>query len=321
MWRHSIERLHAVAGRVGRLLPEPVTVRPPTESDAVRIRATRGCAWNRCRYCNLYRDAVATPRALQDVLDDLDLAEVLAPPRPPGVFYGDADFLALEPREAVAIVEATARRFPDLPRQSTYVIPCAATRWSSADLGALRAAGLSRLYAGLETNASQLHALVERPGTAEEDRAGLVRLQAAGFELWVSVMLGLGGRDYSGAHIEATLDCLNAVAPQVVRIRTLACGDQQPLTAPIQEDGRLELAWAGAPPSPLQEALGTLDELRAVIRGLTCRTTLWCDHASNFVPHVSGTLPEHRDALLEAVDAAEAHHRAQKRPVPIRLLF
>ena len=318
MHGRDLDALHALAAKIGRMLPEPVRIRPPTESGALLIRATRGCAWNRCRYCNLYRESATGSRPLADVLDDVALARALYGDAPNTVFFGDADLLATTPHDGEALVRTVADTFPVLERQSAYVIPASALAWEPAALKALRNAGLLRVYAELETGNALLRQRVERPETPDDSRDGLVQLKAAGFDVWVSILLGLGGEEHSAAHIDETVACINTVAPDVVRIRTLACGERQPLTAPVL-DGRWELDWAGAAPSPIQTPGGTLDELRAVIRGITCDTTLLCDHASNFAPHVQGRLPAHRAALLATVDEAEAFLRAQKRPPPMRI--
>lgn len=314
----NLDRLSQLAATTGRMLPEGVRIRPPTERGSLLIRATRGCTWNRCRYCNLYRDSTAGPRPIRELREDLALAHALYGEAVSAVFFGDADFLALPPDDAVTLVRETREMFPGLARVSAYMTPGFAMQWEEDDLARLAGAGLTRVYAGLDTNAATVHHLVQRPGTPADQRAGLDRIQGAGFELWVSVMLGLGGARYSEEHVEATVACLNALAPDVVRVCTLACGEGQPLTEPVL-DGRLELAWAGADPSPLQSPFGTLDELRALVRTLTCATELVCDHASNFFPEIRGHLPAHRAAILAAIDEGEAHLRSLKRPVSIRL--
>ena len=57
--------------------PEALIIRPPTEAHSVLIRVTRGCAWNRCRFCGIY-EALGQPTfevmPVADVVADIDAA-------------------------------------------------------------------------------------------------------------------------------------------------------------------------------------------------------------------------------------------------------
>ena len=56
--------------------PESLIIRPPSEWRSLLIRATRGCHWNRCRFCGIY-PALGEPdfsvRSVDEVKHDIDL--------------------------------------------------------------------------------------------------------------------------------------------------------------------------------------------------------------------------------------------------------
>ena len=49
--------------------------RPPSEADAYLLQATIGCSWNKCTYCDMYRDKPKfSLRNLDEVLEDMRMA-------------------------------------------------------------------------------------------------------------------------------------------------------------------------------------------------------------------------------------------------------
>ena len=45
--------------------------RPPSEADAYILQATIGCSWNRCTYCDMYREKLFRIRETDATLEDL----------------------------------------------------------------------------------------------------------------------------------------------------------------------------------------------------------------------------------------------------------
>ena len=49
--------------------------RPPSEANAYILQATIGCSWNKCTYCDMYRDKPQFRlRNLDKVLEDMRMA-------------------------------------------------------------------------------------------------------------------------------------------------------------------------------------------------------------------------------------------------------
>ena len=49
--------------------------RPPSEAEALLLQATIGCSWNKCTYCDMYRDKPNfSLRNMDEVLQDMRIA-------------------------------------------------------------------------------------------------------------------------------------------------------------------------------------------------------------------------------------------------------
>lgn len=46
-------------------------IRPPSESESLLIRVTRGCHWNKCYFCGLYKSMKFSMRPLEEIITDI----------------------------------------------------------------------------------------------------------------------------------------------------------------------------------------------------------------------------------------------------------
>ncbi len=276
--------------------PERPLIRPPNEARSVLVRVTRGCNWNRCRFCGIY-SALGQPafevRPVADVIHDIQL---LAAHRPAAktAFLGDADPLVIEPTDLLAILQALREALPHLRRITAY--GRAATVWRRRkELPALAAGGLSRLHVGLETGDPDLLRF-HRKGISRRRMIDCGRaIRNAGIELSYYVLLGLGGADRWQEHIDATVDAINEAGPEFVRLRRLwIFGVSSGPACPLSEDvaaGRFQ------PQTPE----GTVLEARRLIAGIRGPTHVESAHHNDYV-RFEAQLPDERDRVLSLLD-------------------
>jgi len=297
--------------------PEPLIIRPPTEAGSVLLRVTRGCNWNRCRFCGIYTH-LGQPdfetRPLEDVLADVQIARDAYGPDATACFLGDADPLIIEPDDFIGICGAVREAFPRMERITCYART--ATLWMRrARLRDIAAAGLSRVHVGLETGADEL-LRYHRKGVSQRRaiEAGQAA-RAAGLELSYYVLLGLGGADRAELHIRETLKVLNAVQPQFVRFRRLwIFGSEEGPSCPLYADVQARSFVRQTPE-------GTVREMRAIIVGVDFATEIEAIHHNVHV-RLAGRLPEDRAAMLGRVDAFlalpdDAKEREYSKPLVI----
>jgi len=74
-----------------------------------------------------------------------------------------------------------------------------------------RARGLRRVYVGVESGDDRLLRLLNKPQRAAHAAEVVRALKTAGLSVGVIVMAGVGGDRFSGSHVAASLNLLNAL--------------------------------------------------------------------------------------------------------------
>jgi radical SAM superfamily enzyme YgiQ (UPF0313 family) len=191
----------------------PISILPPDQYQAVVLQATLGCSWNRCTFCSFYQDrpfSAKSPAAFGEHLArvaDL-LGEAVALRR--GIFLADGNALVLANTRLLPLIAAAKAAFPGRPLYG-FVDVFSGEKKPCDDWRALAAAGLRRVYIGLETGHDPLLAWLNKPGSAAEAKAFIDLLKAAGLSVSVIIMVGVGGATFAAAHVRDTLRLLAAL--------------------------------------------------------------------------------------------------------------
>lgn len=138
--------------------------RPPSEARSFILRVTRGCAHNRCTYCNMYRGVRFERLDDQAILRQIALAEHYGKRSVRRVFLADGDAFVLDTDRLLAILAELHRAFPLLERVSSYAAPRDILRKSPEEMEKLREAGLGLLYYGMESGI--LPSMKDRSGSS-----------------------------------------------------------------------------------------------------------------------------------------------------------
>ena len=279
--------------------------RPPSEGPNLIIQATLGCSFNACTFCSMYKTKAYRAKSLPDVFADIDDAAQDWPDAH-RVFLADGDALTLETDHVLAILEKLRQRLPALARVSCYATPINLNKKSQDELKALKAAGLSLLYVGLESGADAVLKRV-RKGTASAMESAFKNADDAGLKVSATVILGLGGQGLWREHIEQTAALINRQPPKF--LSTLQLGldeDVEPRFLEAFAKQGDDFVW--------QDDAGVLAELALLLERLDPpRPVIFrSNHASNCLP-LAGTLPKDGSRLLEQVRAAQAGEGAALR--------
>ncbi|MGQ9645440.1 MAG: B12-binding domain-containing radical SAM protein [Thermodesulfobacteriota bacterium] len=266
--------------------------RPPSEANSLLLRVTRGCPWNRCTFCSMYKGTKFEIRDLEEILGDIELAKELYGDRVRTVFIGDSNSLTVKTEMLVGVLNSLYASFPNLERVTSYARAKTLAKKPFEDLEKIRQAGLTRLHVGLETGDRELLKEIEKGATPEEMVEAGRKSKQAGFEYSLYVLLGIGGEEKWESHAKGTARVLNQINPHFIRVRTFIPQPNSPLDEAIQE-GRFQ------PPSP--ETI--LKETKLLVEGLGVTSPFLSDHISNLLP-LYGKLPEDKGRMIQMIDEA-----------------
>jgi len=273
--------------------------RPWTEAHSLLIQATIGCTNNKCTFCDMFREKRFRVRKAEDVFRDIDEARKTYP-RVESIFLIDGNVLAVKTEFLLQILSKVKETFPECERVAIYGGLNDFERKSIDDLVQLKEAGLTMAYAGLESGDPVVLERIKKGMTAEQALAGMEKAKAAGIEMLLSFIFGLGGKERSREHIVETTRLLNLMKPEQIAPMALAI---QPGTELEQEVKTGEFVL----PTPLQ----ILEEEKCLLERLDFPTMYWGDHGNNIVP-MRGRLPQNQEFFLKRIEQAISTHPVTK---------
>jgi hypothetical protein len=294
-------------------------IRPPSESGSLLIRVSRNCPWNRCTFCNLYKDTKFSLRPVNHVLKDIELisgyvkriknngimssqfnrdeemvyhaALTWVRNGMKSVFLQDSNSLIIKPDDLVTILKYLTDTFPEIERITSYARSHTIARISDKDLERMAAAGLNRIHVGMESASDKVLGWVKK-GTDKsiQIRAGQ-KVKQAGIELSEYYIPGLGGKKLSREHALETADALSRINPDFIRLRTLAVPENVELfkdlsTGTLKPLGDTQVA---------EEILLFIESLENIT------STIKSDHILNLLQEVEGTLPEKKEQMTSII--------------------
>jgi radical SAM superfamily enzyme YgiQ (UPF0313 family) len=271
--------------------------RPPNEASSALIRASRGCPWNRCLFCTMYKICTFQPRPVDDVKKDVDVAVRLFPGART-VFIADSDSLAMKNSEE--IIRYIKACFPSAERITSYARAKTLMHLGAARLMKLRDAGLTRVHVGLESGDETTLSFLQKGATPQEMIAGGKAAKDAGLELSLYVLIGAGGKDRLTEHAVESAGVCTAINPDFIRLRTLI----------VQHGSLLEEKMKSGlyrPTSPLEK----LREVKLFLEHLEVHDCeLASDHHTNYLwvdnkvmyRGIYGMLPQEKNRMMDVLN-------------------
>lgn len=267
--------------------------RPPSEANSLLVQATIGCPWNKCTFCMVYKKGPKFKiRPVNEIKEDLLWAKnnYLYPIKT--VFFPSGNTIIMKTEELIEILEYTKQLFPDIERITVYGSSQYIARKGLKDLKRIARAGLSRIHVGLESGDDVVLNHVKKGSSADIHVKAGKMVKQVGIELSEYVVIGLGGKKRIKEHIDRTVDVLNKIDPDFIRIRTFLPKVNTPILEEINS-GEFQIL------SPHE----ALRETYRLIKNLKVNSRIFSDHYTNYIS-VNGKLSEDREFMLETIENA-----------------
>ncbi|MBT7262005.1 MAG: radical SAM protein, partial [Desulfobacula sp.] len=143
-------------------------IRPVDEADSLLIRTTRGCPWNRCTFCSLYKNMKFSLRSVTEIKKDIIAAKEYFNGHPfETCFLQDGDSFVMGTKDLIEVLGTLRIAFPSLKRISSYGRAQTMVKKSMTAMKDISDAGLNKLYCGMESGSAQVLKQVKKGITPE----------------------------------------------------------------------------------------------------------------------------------------------------------
>lgn len=307
-------------------------IRPPSEANSLLLQVTQGCTWNKCKFCELYKDTKFRAFSADSIKQDIDAIAYYAEKAKKyiatdgsidrtglnrelssmqgqaqncfymvinwllgggqTVFLQDGNTLALQNGRLSDVLAYLKQAFPHITRITSYGRAESLSRISAEEYAELHAAGLTRIHSGFESGSDEVLQFINKGVTAEQEIRAGKNIKAGGIEFSVYFMPGVGGKGLSQENARGMAHVVSEIDPDFVRIRTAAI---KPGTQ-LHEDflkGSFVLC------SDDEKVL----EIKTLIEQSYCKNSkIVSDHIINLLPHIEGSLHNDKVHLLSIID-------------------
>ncbi|PIQ28399.1 radical SAM protein [bacterium (Candidatus Blackallbacteria) CG17_big_fil_post_rev_8_21_14_2_50_48_46] len=191
----------------------PISILPPDQYSAIVVQAAEGCSWNRCHFCNFYKDRRFRIKSETEFIEHLQAVSNYLGKSAltrKGLFLADGDALMIPQPHLLKLIADMQQVFPGRPWYS-FMDAFRPQAKQISDYQRLAETGLKRVYLGIESGYGPLLSLLNKPGDPELMLTEVLRLKEAGLQVGLILMIGIGGRQMAAEHLSESLKFLDAL--------------------------------------------------------------------------------------------------------------
>jgi radical SAM superfamily enzyme YgiQ (UPF0313 family) len=269
--------------------------RPPAEANSVILQVTLGCSYNQCSFCSMYKDKKYHLRDLSELFLEIDTLKS-AYPDTRKVFLADGDVMGVDTNYLLELLLYLDNAFTKLRQVSVYATAQNLLAKSEAELSSLKEHKLSLVYFGIESGNETVLKKIHKGVSADDMIEALNRASKADIKTSVTVILGVGGMNYTKEHIADTAKLINQTT--VTYLSTLQLGLEENIKEKFIKNFDNDFTQLSD-----EEVLDEQYRFIELIKP-TNRVIFRSNHASNALA-LEGTLPKDSQRLLSEIKRAQ----------------
>lgn len=213
---------------VFRELYQEVGILPPDCYRTLLLNLTIGCSYNKCTFCNFFKEktySLRSPDQFRDHIDEVKRSFGPSISYRRGIFLGQANAANAPVASLESALTAIAEAFPcpyrdqegnprhplGFERVSSFMDTFSRNQRPAEDWKKLYDLGLKSLYLGVESGSPRILKLLQKPGHPRYIKDLVTTLKEIGMEVNVIFMTGVGGKEMAKEHVDATIELLDSL--------------------------------------------------------------------------------------------------------------
>lgn len=273
--------------------------RGPMERASFMLPVEVGCAYNRCKFCTLFKHLSYRELPMEQIENELGRVGQ-AGGNPETVFLGDGNAFGLSTETLLEIIHKIHSYFPGCRGIHMDATVTDISRKTDQELKRLYEAGVRHLYLGIETGLDDVLAFMQKDHTLEQAYRQIERIKSAGLIYDAHFMTGIAGKGRGLENAEHTAEFFNRTQPSRMINFSMFLHERAPLYKEIQQGTFV----------PADEKENLMEERRLLELLEPWGKDVLYDGFHDMIEfRVRGTLPQDREKMLEKLDARIAEEK------------
>lgn len=265
---------------------------PPMEKSSFMLGAAVGCAYNQCKFCNLFKHLNYRLLPLEQIEAELCRVRAVGG-NPKQVFLGDGNAFGMETSRLLHILERIYHYFPNCQMVNMDATVTDIRSKTDKELYQLKRAGIGHLYLGIESGIDDVLIFMRKDHNIEQAYREIQRMKDAGLLYDAHIMTGIAGMGRGIENAEKLAEFFNRTQPERIINFSLFLSRSVALYQDI-------LAGRFIPANEVEN----LEEARRLLELTGEKLVLYDGFHDKLELRVWGELPKDRQKMLKKLEGA-----------------